>query len=202
MHYYQLNIGDYSSHTAHLEPLEDIAYRRMIDIYYLNECPLPEEPEEVGRLIRMRTHCDLIANVLREFFTLQSDGWRHSRIDGEIAKFRDKSDKAKKSAQARWGNKAIKGNANALRPECEGNANHKPLTTNQEPPKEKKVAKRGARLSVEALPDEWETFCREERQDLHPHSVFSRFRDHWIAQPGQKGVKLDWLATWRNWISS
>jgi len=25
------------------------------------------------------------------------------------------------------------------------------------------------------------------------------FLDYWIAQPGSKGVKLDWLATWRNW---
>lgn len=27
-----------------------------------------------------------------------------------------------------------------------------------------------------------------------------RFRDYWAAQPGQKGVKTDWLATWRNWV--
>jgi hypothetical protein len=26
------------------------------------------------------------------------------------------------------------------------------------------------------------------------------FVDYWIAQPGQKGVKADWDATWRNWI--
>ena len=27
-----------------------------------------------------------------------------------------------------------------------------------------------------------------------------KFIDYWIAQPGQKGVKVDWPATWRNWI--
>lgn len=27
----------------------------------------------------------------------------------------------------------------------------------------------------------------------------ARFRDYWIAQPGAKGRKLDWQATWRNW---
>lgn len=27
-----------------------------------------------------------------------------------------------------------------------------------------------------------------------------RFMDHWPAQPGQKGVKLDWVRTWRNWM--
>ena len=26
-----------------------------------------------------------------------------------------------------------------------------------------------------------------------------RFRDYWIAQPGAKGRKADWAATWRNW---
>ena len=28
------------------------------------------------------------------------------------------------------------------------------------------------------------------------------FKDYWISQAGQKGVKLDWFATWRNWVRS
>jgi hypothetical protein len=28
--------------------------------------------------------------------------------------------------------------------------------------------------------------------------IFLEFRDYWCAVPGAKGVKLDWLATWRN----
>lgn len=28
----------------------------------------------------------------------------------------------------------------------------------------------------------------------------SKFRDYWIAKAGDKGVKRDWDATWRNWI--
>lgn len=27
-----------------------------------------------------------------------------------------------------------------------------------------------------------------------------KFVDYWVAQPGQRGTKLDWDATWRNWI--
>ena len=27
-----------------------------------------------------------------------------------------------------------------------------------------------------------------------------KFRDYWRSVPGPRGVKLDWLATWRNWI--
>lgn len=41
---------------------------------------------------------------------------------------------------------------------------------------------------------------REERPDINLESELNVFRDYWIAQPGQKGVKRDWDATWRNWV--
>jgi hypothetical protein len=59
---------------------------------------------------------------------------------------------------------------------------------------------RGARLHLKALPEDWKAFCLQERADLNPEETFKRFRDYWIAQPGQKGVKTDWEATWRNWV--
>ena len=49
---------------------------------------------------------------------------------------------------------------------------------------------------------EWEQFCKETRPELHPIKTFDQFKDYWIAQAGQKGVKLDWFATWRNWVRS
>lgn len=120
MHYYQFNIGDYASHTAHLEPLEDIAYRRMLDWCYLHERPLPDDIQQIGKLIRMRSHTDCIASVLQEFFTLTPNGWWKDRIGEEIAVANEKREKAKASANARWHKE--KSDANALRPEYEGNA--------------------------------------------------------------------------------
>lgn len=32
------------------------------------------------------------------------------------------------------------------------------------------------------------------------NTELQKFCDYWNAQPGQKGVKLDWPATWRNWV--
>jgi uncharacterized protein YdaU (DUF1376 family) len=81
----------------------------------------------------MRTHCEDIANVLREFFTLTDYGWEQSKVVSEINAYKLKSDKAKKSAEARWSKTPTIVHANALRTECEGNANHKPLTTNHKP---------------------------------------------------------------------
>ena len=120
MHYYQFNIGDYQSHTAHLEPLEDLAYRRMLDWCYLHERPLPEDIDQISKLIRMRSHSDCIANVLQEFFDRTPEGWWKDRIGKEIEKTGEKSRKASESAKARWSKGKV--DANALPAQSERNA--------------------------------------------------------------------------------
>lgn len=139
MHYYKFNIGDYKSHTSHLDPLEDIAYRRMLDYCYLKEIGLPESLEEIGRLISMRTHCDCIANVLREFFYLDDGVYKNKRVEIDLHEFKSKSEKAANSAKEKWRKHRLSSDANAERTQCENDANamltinHKPLTINQEP---------------------------------------------------------------------
>jgi uncharacterized protein YdaU (DUF1376 family) len=195
MHYFQFNIGDYQSHTAHLSDIEDLAYRRLLDWYYLHESPIPLDLNEVSRQIRMRPHSDCISSVLNEYFSHTSDGWIHHRANKEIAKVGEKSEKASESAKARW-NKVK--DANALPTQSDSNATHNtlPITHNT-------IVKqnRGSRLQADfCLTDDWKEFCRKERLDLDPQKVFDGFKDYWIAKPGQQGVKLDWFATWRNWV--
>ena len=100
MNYYPFHLGDYAAHTAHLEPMEDLAYRRMLDAYYLREGPLPPDVAEVARLVRMRQNVADVEAVLREFFSLSDDGWVHERCAAEISKMQDKQAKAKASAEA------------------------------------------------------------------------------------------------------
>lgn len=66
-------------------------------------------------------------------------------------------------------------------------------------PKPAKKELQGSRLTLEELPDEWYSECRRIQPKADPHKVFEEFRDHWISQPGAKGRKSDWTATWRNW---
>ena len=87
MNYYPFHLGDYASHTAHLEPIEDIAYRRMLDLYYRTEKPLPDSVEEIARLIRMRDHAATIRDILNEFFKPSPEGYRNPRCDEEISSF-------------------------------------------------------------------------------------------------------------------
>lgn len=196
MHYYQFNIGDYQSHTSHLSEIEDLVYRRLLDWYYLHETPIPLDEAEVSRQIRMRSHTESIAIVLREYFERTDDGWIHHRANKEIAKADDKSVKASASAKARWSKK----DTNALPPLSESNATHNTLPITQDT-KHIKENKRGSRLSQDFIfPSDWLIFCKQERPDLQPVQTFEKFKDYWIAQAGQKGVKLDWFATWRNWV--
>ena len=100
MNYYPFHVGDYAAHTAHLDLLEDLAYRRMLDLYYLRECALPHDPAEVARLIRMRGNVPEVTAVLREFFTEFEGGWVNGRCEEEILRMKDKQTKAKASAEA------------------------------------------------------------------------------------------------------
>jgi hypothetical protein len=71
----------------------------------------------------------------------------------------------------------------------------------QEEREEKKESKRGTRL-----PDKWTppvadwVLARDLIGDTRTRAELAKFTDHWKQQPGQRGVKLDWSATWRNWI--
>jgi uncharacterized protein YdaU (DUF1376 family) len=192
MHYYQFNIGDYASHTAHLDPLEDIAYRRMLDYCYLNECGLPETIESIARVIRMRTHCDCIATVLQEFFFSHNDGtWHHTRVDSEILAYKGKSAKASQSARKRWDNV----DANALPTLSEGNANHKPITNNHKPLTIVKD-KGGQRFTPPTL-SEVIDYCNQRANSIDPQ----RFVDHYSANGWMRGKNKikDWKACIRTW---
>jgi hypothetical protein len=75
--------------------------------------------------------------------------------------------------------------------------------TERETETKKDKNKRGSRLALDfCLTKEWEQFCQQTRPELSPVKTFDQFKDYWIAQAGQKGVKLDWFATWRNWVRS
>ncbi len=65
----------------------------------------------------------------------------------------------------------------------------------------KKEPARGSRLPQGWSPDpSLHAWGVSERPDLDHARELDSFRDYWQAIPGAKGVKLDWPATYRNWI--
>jgi hypothetical protein len=65
---------------------------------------------------------------------------------------------------------------------------------------------RAGRSQGSRLPQGWRpsepltAWMRRKRPDLNVEETVEKFVDHWAAQPGRHGVKLDWEATFRNWV--
>jgi hypothetical protein len=69
-----------------------------------------------------------------------------------------------------------------------------------EPKSNKYKSNKGSRFDLVEIPNEWVSFCKQERPELDPNATFHEFKDYWIAQPSSKGIRADWFATWRNWV--
>jgi uncharacterized protein YdaU (DUF1376 family) len=105
MNYYPRNIGDYAAATAHLSDLEDLFYTRLIDRYYLTEGPLPLDVDSLCRFVRARSkeQRSAVEAVLAEFFTKSDEGYRQSRCDEEIAKFKEKAERSRANGKKSGG---------------------------------------------------------------------------------------------------
>jgi uncharacterized protein YdaU (DUF1376 family) len=89
MNYYEHHLGDYAKDTTSLTMLEEGAYRRLIDVYYSKELPLPSDIAKVCKAARAisRSEKEAVKSVLVEFFTLTPEGYRHKRCDEEIERY-------------------------------------------------------------------------------------------------------------------
>jgi uncharacterized protein YdaU (DUF1376 family) len=223
MHFYKFHIGDYMSHTRHLSLLEDLAYRRLLDFYFLHEQPIKHR--DAARQIGMREHEEDVLTVLNEFFLSTDDGFVNPRANKEIEEYKAhqgtsaygafiRDNQSLKSVVQKdvyiqhFSNGTLDTYIKTLRTQDvpimstssvhDATNNHKPVTINHKPIKENK---RGSRLTQDwFLSKSMGDWATQERPDLDVRQVADQFKDYWVAQAGQKGVKLDWDATWRNWV--
>ena len=249
MNFYPFHPGDYTLRTGHLDLIEDLAYRRLIDLYYLNEAPLKGDIESIARVIRMRSNSAEVGSVLGEFFTETPDGWRHPHCDGLIAKYHAKAKQAaengklggrpKKPSNNPDGSKSKPSNnpeetqpVISANPEETGSkTNQEPRTNNQNQVDQEQVtavALHSAAVQVEqdvngedsaqtkpqrakrlppnwTLPPDWMAWAATDRPEFTSDLLAregEKFADHFHSISGSKAARLDWFATWRNWIRS
>lgn len=208
MHYFKRNIGDYHKKAGRLTMLQHGAYTLLMDACYDRErFPTLEDAidwcwassdEEIAA----------VKFVLGKFFDLVDGQYQQTRIQEEIDDFHGKSETNRRIALEREEKRRNRPRSvdkearSVLEPSPEKHEappNQEPLTTNQEPVTREKTP-RGSRLPTDQqLPVEWIEWTAVNRPDLNPQAVFDGFKDYWIGKPGKEGVKLDWLATWRNW---
>ena len=209
MHFYQFNIGDYIKHTSHLTPLEDITYRRLLDLYYDTEAPITQNNPAVSR--RLRDPEEGVEIILNEFFTLTENGWVNARADAEIAAYHAFNEKQKANGIKGGRPKKTQNNPglSQAEPKITLNRNQKPENNKQykEPtpdgdvpqkPAKKPTSKKTPIPADFAISDsvrKWATEKGHTRLDEH----FERF----VGSCQAKGyLYADWDAALRNAITA
>jgi len=168
MHYYQFHIGDYASHTRHLSLIEDIAYRRLLDFYYLHEQPIKQR--DIARQIGMRDEEQEVLAVLNEFFISTDAGFVSPRADKEIQHYHSKVEQASKAGKA-----SAERRLNSRSTDVQPTINHKPITINQESKKEK----------IAVAPSVWPEWI-----PLEAWHAFLEMRKKTKKPPTEKAVEL------------
>jgi len=126
MNFYPFHIGDYAAHTRHLSLIEDLAYRRLIDSYYLAEFPFEGDPKLIARRIGMKEYAEEVSYILDTYFEETEAGWINKRCDEEIAKYHAKADSARNANRVKLEKKSV------LKPVLKSETDQT-LTNNQEP---------------------------------------------------------------------
>jgi uncharacterized protein YdaU (DUF1376 family) len=202
MYYYSFNIGDYRKDTVHLSRLEHSIYRDLIDWYYLDESPIPLETQSVSRRLRLATEeeSNALLAVLQDFFLLSEDGWRHKRIDSEIAEYHAKCETNRTNGKA-GGRPRVDKNPVGSQSQPSRNPNHKPITNNHKPIKTN-TAPEGVSLEV------WDSFVqqRQKQRAVVTETVIKTIQKEadladWplekalseIVARGWRGFKAEWV---------
>ena len=185
MNYFPFHIGDYVSATRHLTWDEDCAYRRLLDVYYTTEKPIPLDLRQVFRLVVASNDAqrEAVETVLNEFFEKSDVGYISRRADTEILAMQEKQEKQRERANKRWQSRdADTGKATAMPRHNSGNAvaqkndaSAMPPTPTPTPivntPSNEGVAQR--KRSAAARPDDvaepvWQDFQRLRAQKRSP----------------------------------
>ena len=121
MHYYTFHAKDYAADCSHLSNEEDLAYRRLIDLAFNIEGPIPGTPATIAR--RIRIPAAAVESVLGEFWKETPEGWVNNRVIEELLKLHQHIEEKRNAANARWRKwKASRSNADAMQVHSRSNA--------------------------------------------------------------------------------
>ena len=218
-----LFIGDYLADTTRLTTEQHGAYFLLIMDYWRNGAP-PDDDAILGNITKLQSKdWKRVKPCVMAFFALKDGKWHHARIDRELSSAADNKrkhvEKAQKAAEKRWSQASVEhqesdatSNATSIPPSSassNASSNSQAMLESCPSPSplpsslkaKSKACALATRLPADWLPSDNEIgFCKNERPELDPIRVADEFRDYWIAQPGMKGRKTDWPATWRNWV--
>lgn len=141
-HWMPLYVADYLADTAHLRAAQSGAYLHLI-MHYWKTGGLPDDDDQLASIARVTAaEWRKFKPTLAAFFY---NGWRHKRIDAELAHAAEISSKRKDAADAKHAKSKAKADANAP-----ANAELKHTQSQSPSPIEREEGARATLLSTEA----------------------------------------------------
>ena len=205
MHYYQFNISDYRSATVHLSNDEDLAYRRLLDMYYDTENKIPLDTQWVAR--RLRLDIQTVENVLNDMFVKHEDGWFNARCQDVITQYHAMAEKNRANGRLGGRKKNPTGNpmGNDSQPIVKATINQELETINHKLSKEKTTSVVCPPDVEQQIWDDWkqlrkakkapvtETVVNSARKEAaKANMAFQDFLSVWCAR-GSQGLQAEWL---------
>lgn len=196
--------------TQHLEADEIGAYFLILMAMWTREtCDFPNEPSRLARVSRVsvRLWKSRIGPALMPFFDEVGGALVQKRLREEAAYTERQVQHQSDRKRGEKSDNSLKNNKpNTSADISTGKPwNHPTQLPNIREKEEPKGSskKKGSRLTEDwVLPRGWGQWAVES-EGLTEEEVrrqAERFRDFWLGVSGQRGVKMDWQATWRNWI--
>jgi len=175
--------------------MEDLAYRRLLDLYYLNEQAFNGCSADVARDIGMTENLPEVEYVLSKYFTNDDGEWFNNRCEKDIKAYKNKKQAASKAGKAsakarqnRQSERTLNNNSTDVQP----TNNHKPITSNDEP-----IKKKGVKRFTPPSLDEVKAYILEKQYDIDGQYFIDFYESKgWMI--GKNKMK-DWKATIRGW---
>lgn len=197
----QLYVSDFLGDTLHLSTEHIGAYMLLLMAMWNAGGSLPDDDVKLARVARLSVKkWRSIAVDLMPFFAREDGIVTHNRLTKELQKSESKS-QSRAAAGAKGGSsKALKDKEAAIAiASCLPQHLPDTITIQGKETPNGVSKKRGSRLPENWIPDEIFA-CSEGLSESDVAREADRFRDYWRGQPGQRGVKLDWNSTWKNWV--
>lgn len=184
--------ADYSAKTEHLTLTEHGAYLLLMGSYYKTGCKLSANAMQLQRICRAfdQVEVDAMHAILKQFFILDGDHYIHTRIEDELTKSNEISEKRSKAAKKRYKIDAI---APAIAP-----ANAEQLHTQSQSQSHITITNKPKRkgFAPPSLAD-ISQYCQQRENSVDPETFFDFYSSKgWMV--GKNKMK-DWKASVRTW---
>ena len=205
--FYKMDPAAWDFGTTNLSLEEEAAYLRIVNAIHKHDQPLPDNDRVLAGMFRCSTR------KARALVAALVAAGKIQNVDGKIINEKAISDLVHRGlvsgsiaeSGAKGGRTRAENAAKALENKDQAQAiASSRIEENREEKEEPNGSskKRAVRLTEDwQLPRPWgEWAIAEGLSEVCVRREADRFRDYWISESGPKAAKLDWQATWRNWV--